>query len=178
MRLVWKHQRMFVELGATLNGVMQMVSNQQIFLLSMTEFTYLTLGIWWPCLSNRPVVAQLVLTISFEHGHIGDGGSQVVGCVANVFALVLLQGVHCITEGEECKWTRPFRHLQLRVIDGVERLSVLCPPQPWAAKRKEKEKCCCLHKYKNLNSHLDAFEKKAVLNTQDVLTVILRTQMN
>lgn len=61
------------------------------------------------CLNNWSVVAfglishHCVLTISVEYGLVRDGCPQLIGCVADVFALVLLQGVHGITECVECR---------------------------------------------------------------------------
>lgn len=101
----------------------------------MTEFKYSTFKIEWPCFSNWPVVAlgliscQRVLTISVECDLVRDGCPQLVGCVADIFALVLLQGVHSITKCVECRGARAFRSLQLRVTARVKALSILCPPE-------------------------------------------------
>lgn len=49
------------------------------------------------------IIYPHTLTINDEHGCIRDGRPQLVGGVANIFALVLLQGIHGITERVECR---------------------------------------------------------------------------
>lgn len=48
-------------------------------------------------------IDQYAPTVSGEYGLIGDGGAQLVGGVADVFALVRLQCVRSVTERKECK---------------------------------------------------------------------------
>lgn len=87
------------------------------------------------CLNNWSVVAfglishHCVLTISVEYGLVRDGCPQLIGCVADVFALVLLQGVHGITECVECRRASVLRNLQLWVTAWVKLLSILCPSE-------------------------------------------------
>lgn len=43
------------------------------------------------------------LTVSPNYGLVRHSGPQLIGCIADIFALVLLQGVHTITDHEEFK---------------------------------------------------------------------------
>lgn len=72
---------------------------------------------------------QSVLTISVEYGLVRDGCAQLVGCVADVFALVLLQVVHSVTECVEYGGAGAFRNLQLWVTAWVKLPSILCPSE-------------------------------------------------
>lgn len=50
-------------------------------------------------LANQQMLTEhnlsiVIITINAEYGFIRDGSPQLVGCVADIFALVLLQGVH------------------------------------------------------------------------------------
>lgn len=119
-------------------------------------------------LSLGLISRQLVLTISVEYGLVRHGCPQLVGCVADVFALVLLQGVHGITECVECGWAAALRNLQLWVTARVKLLSILCPSETWAKKKKREERSL---KYQSQKIIFVPLKKKPFFNTHMPLLV-------
>lgn len=81
---------------------------------------------------NNFCVPLCVLTISVEYGLTGNSCPKLVGRVAHVLALVLLNGVHCITECVESGRARVLRNLQLWVAARVKRLPILRPVEACA----------------------------------------------
>lgn len=76
-------------------------------------------------------------TINAECGLFWHGCPQVVGCVADIFALVALQVDHVATIGcFEFKWARVLWNFQVRFTAWVEFVSVLCPCETSTKKRK------------------------------------------
>lgn len=115
---------MFVHPFAVLNGVIHLPNDYK-------HSQSLTNCGWF-------ISCQCVLTINDEYGRIRDGCPKLIRCVADIFALVLLQGIHSITECVECRWASVFRNLQLRVTAGVKLLSIFCPLETWVKKRGKK----------------------------------------
>ena len=112
--------------------------------LSITEFRYwnyqppnLTDSLNnWSSIALGLISDQHAVTISVEYGLIRDGSPQLIGCVADIFSLVLLQGVHSITECVEYKWASVLRNLQLWVTAWDKLRSILCPSETWGKKKK------------------------------------------
>lgn len=100
-----------------------------------------------------------LLTVNAENSFIWDGRPEFIRGVTDIFALILLQGFHCYTEGEEYEWARTLSHLQLWVIARVKLLSILCPPET----RKTKVNTSCSDKYRMvINDSWAVFHIRAV----------------
>ena len=88
------------------------------------------------------------LTVCVEDDLVGDRCPQLVGCEADVFALVLFQGVHAAADGVEDHGPFPLRHLELRVAARVKPVPVLSPSETRGGRgmRKRRGRTICQHR--------------------------------